>query len=267
MKPFDLPKRGALAANEETMQGHVAGAAANDLRSYLQRSVVLRSRALAEASRRSEPVTPAHTNGNAAPTPKSIDEVLAHLRHHAATDAPGAVLVMASRPEIDATHAAIRIARAQSSKQRLGVLIDLGRGTFAAGAGLGVPHAPGFAELAAGRAHFDDIVHVDDETPLQVIAAGHSAARPETKQDPARLARIFEALAQVYHFIVLHADRETAFNYQAVLAGRLLAVVAVLASGEGKSADLISPELAGFGCTVLLHEQSTERRWFLRRSA
>ena len=51
MKPFDLPKRGALAANE-TMPGHVAGGAANDLRSYLQRSVVLRSRALAEASRR-----------------------------------------------------------------------------------------------------------------------------------------------------------------------------------------------------------------------
>ena len=80
MKPFDLPKRGALAANEETMQGHVAGAAANDLRSYLQRSVVLRSRALAEASRRSEPVAPDHANGNAAPTLKSIDEVLAHLR-------------------------------------------------------------------------------------------------------------------------------------------------------------------------------------------
>jgi len=26
-------------------------------------------------------------------------------------------------------------------------------------------------------------------------------------------------------------------------------------------------ELAGFGCTVMLHEQSAERRWFLRRSA
>ena len=143
----------------------------------------------------------------------------------------------------------------------------MSRGTFAVGARLGIPHAPGLAELAACRAHFDDIVHVDDETPLQVIAAGHSAAKAETKQDPARLARIFEALAQVYHFIVLHADRETAFNYQAVLAGRLLAVVAVLASGEGKSAALISSELAGFGCTVLVHEQSMERCWFLRRSA
>jgi hypothetical protein len=54
-----------------------------------------------------------------------------------------------------------------------------------------------------------------------------------------------------------------------VLAGRLRTVLAVLASGEGKSrsAEQVSAELAGFACTVMLHEQSTERRWFLRRSA
>ena len=103
MKPFDLPKRGALAANE-TMPGHVAGGAANDLRSYLQRSVVLRSRALAEASRRSEPIAPVPANGRAKSTLSSIDDVLAHLRSRAAPDAPRAILVMAARTEIDASH-------------------------------------------------------------------------------------------------------------------------------------------------------------------
>ena len=100
-----------------------------------------------------------------------------------------------------------------------------------------------------------------------MIPAGKAAAKQETK--PERLALIFEALAQVYHFMVLHADRETAFNYQPVLAGRLRTVLAVLASGEGKSrrAEPALAELAGFGCTVMLHEQSAERRWFLRRSA
>ena len=265
MKPFDLPKRGALAANE-TMPGHVAGGAANDLRSYLQRSVVLRSRALAEASRRSEPIAPVPANGKAKPTLSSIDEVLAHLRSQAASDAPRAILVMAARPEIDASHEAIRLARAQSADQRLCVLLDLTYGAI--GPKLGIPRTtPGFAELAAGHASFDEIVHVDDETPLQVIPAGQVAAKQETK--PERLARIFEALAQAYHFMVLHADRETAFNYQPVLAGRLRTVLAVLASGESKSrrAEPALAELAGFGCTVMLHEQSAERRWFLRRSA
>ena len=264
MKPFDLPKRGALAANE-TMPGHVAGGAANDLRSYLQRSVVLRSRALAEASRRSEPIAPVPANGRAKSTLSSIDDVLAHLRSRAAPDAPRAILVMAARTEIDASQEAIRIAREQSADQRLCVLVDLTHDAI--GPKLGIRRSPGFAELAAGSAGFDEIVHVDDETPLQVIPAGQAAAKQEAK--PERLARIFEALAQVYHFMVLHADRETAFNYQPVLAGRLRTVLAVLASGEGKSrsAEQVSAELAGFACTVMLHEQSTERRWFLRRSA
>jgi hypothetical protein len=268
MKPFDLPKRGALAANE-IIPGHVAGGAANDLRSYLQRSVVLRSRALAEASRRSEPMMPGLANGSAKPTLNSIDDVLAHLRAEPSPDAPRAILVMAARPEIDAIAEVLRIARAQSAEQSLCVLVDLTRGPIAVGARLGIPRAPGFAELADGRAGFDDVVHVDDETPLQVIPAGQAVARPETKHDPERLARIFEALAHAYHFMVLHADRETAFNYQPVLAGRLRTVLAVLASGDGKSrrADPVLAELAGFGCTVMLHEQSVERRWFLRRSA
>ena len=264
MKPFDLPKRGALAANE-LMPGHVAGGAANDLRSYLQRSVVLRSRALAEASRRSEPIAPAPADGRAKPTLSSIDDVLVHLRGQVAPDAPRAILVMAARPEIDASHEAIRIARAQSADQRLCVLVDLTHGSI--GPKLGISPTPGFAELAAGHAGFDDIVHIDDETQLQVIPAGKAAAKQETK--PERLALIFEALAHAYHFMVLHADRETAFNYQPVLAGRLRTVLAVLASGEGKSrrAEPALAELAGFGCTVMLHEQSAERRWFLRRSA
>ena len=35
----------------------------------------------------------------------------------------------------------------------------------------------------------------------------------------------------------------------------------------GETAGQALSELAGFGCTVMLHEQSAERRWFSRRSA
>ena len=267
MKPFDLPKRGALTANEDPTPGHAAGGAANDLRSYLQRSVVLRSRALAEASRRSEPIATVASNGKAAPTLNSIEDVLAHLRGQAAEEGPRAVLVAAARAGVDATNEALRIAQAQSAEQRLCVLLDLGGGPTTLCARLGLLRSPGFAELAAGHAGFEDVIQVDKGSPLQVIVTGQVAGSPQSQPNRERLVRIFEALAQVYHFIVLHADRDMALNYQSLLAGRLRAAVAVLAPNEGRNADRVAAELTGLGCAVLVHEQSAERRWLLRRSA
>jgi Mrp family chromosome partitioning ATPase len=267
MKPFDLPKRDALSASEKTMPGHAANGAANDLRSYLQRSAVLRSRALAETSRRSEPHASGLSNGGIGAAFKSLDAVLDHLRADLPADAPPVVLVMAARPEIDASRDAIRIARAQASECRLGILVDLNHGTITVSDQLDIPRAPGFAELASGRAGFEDVVHIDDETPLQIIPAGDRAVTIGTKRDGERLARILDALMQVYDAVVLHAGRETALMHQPHLAGRLHAVIAVLASGEGKNIDQVLAEFAAFNCPVLSLEQSGERRWFSRRSA
>jgi Mrp family chromosome partitioning ATPase len=266
MTPFDLPKRDELSANENTTPGDAANGAANDLRSYLQRSAVLRSRALAETARRSEPRAIALRNGRIGPAFKSLDALLDHLRA-GLPDAPRVVLVMAARPEIDASREAIRIARAQASECRLGVLVDLHHGTITVSDQLGIPRAPGFAELASGRAGFEDVVHIDEETPLQIIPAGDRAVTIGTKRDGERLARILDALVQVYDAVVLHAGRETALMHQSHLAGRLRAVIAVLASGEGKTADRVLAELAALNCPVLSLEQSVVRRWFSRRSA
>jgi hypothetical protein len=266
MTPFDLAKRDALAANEDAMPERVAAGAANDLRSYLQRSVVLRSRALAEASRLSGPAPAARRNGSAAPTLTSLDDVLAQLRGEAGL-APRTVLVASARAEVDATGAAIRLARAQSREQGLCLLLDLASGPVTVGARLGLAHHPGLAELAAGGAGFDDVIQVDTESPLQVIAASKAAAAPSTKQVRERLTRILEAWAQVYDTLVLHADRETAFAYQPVLAGRLGAAIAVLGAGEAMHGSQAAAAFAPFGCAVLALEQSAERRRFLRRSA
>lgn len=267
MTPFDLPKRDVLSANENTMPGDAANGAANDLRSYLQRSAALHSRALAETVRRSGPNASALSNGRIGPAFKSLDALLDHLRACLPADAPRVVLVVAARPEIDASRDAIRIARAQATECRLGVLVDLHHGTIAVSDQLGIPRAPGFAELASGRAGFEDIVHIDEETPLQIIPRGDRAVTIGTKRDGERLARILDALVQVYDAVVLHAGRETALMHQSHLAGRLRAIIAVLASGEGKTADQVLAELAALNCPVLSLEQSVERRWFSRRSA
>lgn len=262
MKPFDLPKRDALSANEMTMPGPAANGAANDLRSYLQRSAVLRSRTVATTP---ESRSSTLSNGRKGPAFKSLDALLDHLRADLVEGAPRVILVMAARREIDASRDAIRIARAQASECRLGVLVDLAHGAVAVSDELGIPRAPGFAELAAGRAGFEDVVHVDDETLLQIIPAGDRAVRVVTKRESERLAHILDALMQVYDVVVLHAGRETALINQPHLTGRLRAVIAVLACG-GKNADQILTELA-FNCPVLSFEQSVERRWFSRRSA
>jgi hypothetical protein len=232
MKPFDLPKRNALSANEMTMPGPAANGAANDLRSYLQRSAVLRSRTVATTP---ESRSGTLSNGRMGPAFKSLDALLDHLR-------------------------------AQASECRLGVLVDLAHGAVAVSDELGIPRAPGLAELAAGRAGFEGVVHVDDETPLQIIPAGDRAVRVVTKRESERLARILDALMQVYDVVVLHAGRETALMHQHHLTGRLRAVIAVLACGGSKNADQILTELA-FNCPVLSFEQSVARRWFSRRSA
>ena len=267
MKPFELLARDTLSANEKSPPEHSANGAANDLRSYLQRTAALRSRALAATSRGSESQAVMFANGMRRSF-KSLDALLDHLRRGLPADAPPVVLIVAARPEIDASREAIRIARAQAAECGLGILVDLTRGVIAVSDQLDMPRAPGFAELASGRAQFEEVVRVDAETPLQIITAGDRMVTIGTKPDAERFAPIFGALAQVYDAVVLHADRATAVLHQSHLAGRLRAVIAVgAAPGEDMIADHSLTELAAFGCPVLSFEQNVERRWFARRPA
>lgn len=189
---------------------------------------------------------------------RSIDAVLNHVRVRSAGDAPRAVLVAAGEPEVDATGEAIRIARALLTGEQRGVLVDLSRGAAAVSGRLGLPRAPGFTDLVAARVGFEDIVHVDDETRLQVIPAGNPTVRSEST-DGERVTGIFAALAQAYDFMVLHVDRETVAKIQSSLEGCVSVVVAVLATGpKAGEADLTN--LTAFGCSVVLFEQSDGER-------
>src|SRR5262249_17446996 len=179
---------------------------------------------------------PSPANGRA-PTTRAIpsfDEVRDPCQLRAEKEAPRAVLVMAARPEVDASREAIAVARALLPQARLRVLVDLTRGPNAVSDELGLPRTPGFAELAAGTAGFYEIVHVVRETRVQVIPPGGLAVWPSSGTGSKRLARIFEALTQAYDGIVLHADRATALMLRPILAGRLQRIVAVLARGQSK---------------------------------
>lgn len=232
--------------------------APNDLRSYLQRRAALQTRDQAKGARRKDAAAPG-LKGRVGPVLRSLDAVLNHVRARSAGNPPRVVLVVPVSSDVDATAEAIGVARALLAGKQRAVLVDLTRGAAAVSGRLGLPRAPGFTDLAAGRADFEHVVHVDEETPLQVIPAGNPTVRADN--DTERMTAIFKALAQAYDCIVLHADRESARKLELALDGRLQVVVAVLAPGEGaKVGEERLAELTSFGCSAVPYEQADNKR-------
>ena len=190
-------------------------------------------------------------SGKVGPVLKSLDAVLNHIVARTSAKATRAVLVAPVSASIDATAAAIELARALAEKWQPVVLVDLTKGAAAVSGPLGLPRTPGLTDLAAGRARFEDVVHVDAETPLQVIPAGNPAV--QSSGDAAEtFLRIFDALSQTYDCVVIHADADTARQVERTLNGSLQLVIAVLrAGGEAGMERLANP-----GCQVLGYEQS-----------
>jgi hypothetical protein len=121
---------------------------------------------------------------------------------------------------------------------------------------LELPRAPGLTDLTAGRSGFEDVVRIDADTALQVIAAGNPKLASGSDENE-RFTRVFEALMQAYECVVLHADREALRKLAPALKFEIPVVVAVLPAGAG--ADGCKSDLADFsalGCPVLLYEQS-----------
>ncbi len=145
-------------------------------------------------------------------------------------------------------------------------MVDLSRGAAAVSGRLALPRAPGFAELLAGRVGFEEVIHVDGETALQVIPAGHPTVRSEGIEIE-RAIGIFDALAQAYDVVVFHGDRDGATEMAAALAGRLSIAVAVLGTGGGTSARSASADLNALGCPLVTYERHDEDEGFGRVTA
>ena len=224
----------------------------NDLRSYLRRKAALQAEARKRPPQRKiEPRL--KLKGTVGPVARSIDSVLGQIRARSAAGAPRAALVVPASSGLEANDEAIHIARALSRRERA-VLVDLTRGPAAVSGPLGLPRAPGFTDLMAGRAGFEDVVQTDFESSLQVISAGNPHVKSEDERVDAE--RILEALSQVYDRLVLHIDRETLRKLEPALAGRLQLVVAVIAPGDLKTGETLVGELTALGCQVVPYEQT-----------
>ena len=261
---LDRLRRGlSLGAGEPPAVGSTPDAAGmplrpNDLRHYLnQKIAAATSEPASNSVRNGAASAPKGSTSKVGPVLKSLDAVLNHILASAkGRGAPRALLVAGVSAKVDATPEAIQIARALVARREQVVLVDLTRGASAVSGALGLPRAPGFTDLAAGRAGFDDVVRIDADTPLQVIAAGNPKVK--AKGDEAEsFTRVFEALTQVYDRVVFHADREAVRTLAPALKFELPVVVAVLPPGAG--AKSLTQDLSGFsalGCPVLVYEQN-----------
>lgn len=232
--------------------------APNDLRSYLRRRAALNARQAERPRSEGDEAAPGRNGGPVGPVLTSLSTVLNHMRASGGSNGH-VVLTVPVSPDIDIGDEAIRLGRGLVSHKRSAVLVDLARGPSSLSSVLGLPRAPGFTDLCAGRASFADVLHVDDESQLQLVTAGSAGAGAAHGYDTTRVARIFEALAQAYDSVLLHADAESALWLKPALAGGLRMIVAVQASGaSGRGEAKRLEELAAFGCEITRFEQEDD---------
>lgn len=219
----------------------------NDLRHYLNKRL-----AASQAETRNA-IVPKHDPG--AHVLKSLDAVLSQILP-ARQDAGSRALLVGGAAAIDATAEAISIARALVAAGDQVILLDLAHGPHSISAALGLPRFPGLADLAVGRAHFEEVIGLDAETPLHVIPAGNP--RFAADDGNGRFAAILAALTEAYDSVVLHADREALRRTAPDLGFGLSIAVAVLPQRAGGTADLSG--FAALGCQTLAYEQGSKRR-------
>jgi Mrp family chromosome partitioning ATPase len=243
----------------------------NDLRHYLNQRLAASAAEAANDSPRKGDATASRADADkVGPVLKSLDAVLNHVLAAGKGGAPRALLVAGATAKLDATAEAIAIARALAKREQV-VLVDITRGPASISGALGLPRTPGLTDLVAGRAGFEDVVRIDDDSALQVISAGNPKLSGANDDENERFARLFEALTQTYDSVVLHADREAVRQLTPALKFELPIMVAVLPAGAGDSgvkADLA--EFSALGCPVLVYEQTGKQprsRFFERAAA
>jgi uncharacterized protein involved in exopolysaccharide biosynthesis/Mrp family chromosome partitioning ATPase len=230
----------------------------NDLRRYLQQRASRPKPDVKDLPPHRPPETrePA-PGGRVAPVVKSLDALVNQIFAEHDCNKQRLVLIAAASPKTNAAPTAIALARLLAADAERAVLVDLTPASTAISGPLGLPRAPGFADLLSGSAGFEDVVCLDGKSSLQVIVAGSAPAKSDDKTTE-RMVRIFSALAQAYDLVVLYGDTESASKFQTSLQGRLAMVIAVLAgAGDPTLAMTAIAELTSFGAPVFPYDKSS----------
>jgi Mrp family chromosome partitioning ATPase len=262
MKPVPVQPPAATPTRPDDATGdqpkEATAAQPNDLRRYLQQRAASSKPDLSDLPPRPADGDARTQGGRVAPVVRSLDALINQIFAEHVSNKQRLVLIAAASPKANAAPTTIEIARLLAANAERAVLVDLTRGSTAISGPLGLPRAPGFNDLLAGSAGFEDVVRIDAKSVLQVIVAGN--AKPKSDGNEAqRSVRIFSALAQAYDLVVLYGDQESVAKFQAALQGRLAMAIAVLAGGGDLTTAMASiAELTAFGAPVFPYDKSTE---------
>jgi uncharacterized protein involved in exopolysaccharide biosynthesis/Mrp family chromosome partitioning ATPase len=262
MKPAPVQPAAATPTRPDeetaTQPKEATEAQPNDLRRYLQQRAASSKPDLSDLPPRPADREPQTRGGRVAPVVCSLDALVNQIFAEHISNKQRLVLIAATSPKANAAPTTIEIARLLAANAERAVLVDLTRGSTAISGPLGVPRAPGFSDLLAGSAGFEEVVRVDAKSALQVIVAG--TAKPKSDGNEAeRSVRIFSALAQAYDLVVLYGDQESVARFQAALQGRLAMAIAVLAGGGDLTTAMTSiAELTAFGAPVFPYDKSAD---------
>lgn len=141
-------------------------------------------------------------------------------------------IVVGSEPQTDGSREAVAIAMELSGRGRDVVLVECSADSQGLSAMLDVRTTPGFAELLAGTASFEDVITTVPASTLHVIPAGRRNAGAEF--DANRLNLTLDALDEAYGDVVITGGHEEVRALFEAIEGRIDAgVLVVSASAVG----------------------------------
>jgi hypothetical protein len=150
---------------------------------------------------------------------------------------------------------AIQLARPLAQGGKTVLLLDMAQGATTVSDFLGLKRSPGFNELLANAAAFEDVLHVDRESPLQVIPAGNPDLAPPPSEVKS-FVRILDALRQTYDCVVIHSDFPRAKHFAEALNGELTTAVALFAPETFGDEEAELEKLKALDCPFLLYERA-----------
>lgn len=161
-----------------------------------------------------------------------VGEVVQRLIGNAAGQSGYRTLVAGADDGVDAREIAVDIAAGLSEAGRRVVLVDASRD----GAGLaqlvGVAASPGFAELIAGSASFEDVIRTLADGDIHIVPCGALEGKGVADVEPNRLNLLLDALDEAYGDVVITGTHSASRELFLAIEGRVDAGVLVASPGS-----------------------------------
>lgn len=176
----------------------------------------------------------ARASGRVSQRPVRLGSVSAIAQHLAtrAQSIPGfRTVVTGETSGLAIAEEALQIARKLTSSERKVILIDWNTDGTGIAELIGAPHGPGLADLVASKATFEDTLHLDPKSAVNVMRFGEGQATMGDTAFEQQLALVLDALDEIYHHVVICGDRVSAARAFEMMQGRFDAGVIVRPEG------------------------------------